>query len=158
MNVANCKSRTDVSDHKGIREFFTNTGNMSSMDKLIIGVALVGLAGCATTPGVHSRGDMSEVNSGQTFAVIPVAVDASVSTTTAPTVEGASSLLPLTIPEVRQLLASVLWPLPRSAPLLLAWSWWRRCHQSRASYFHTQRRTASKSAPSLFALSHSREK
>jgi SRSO17 transposase len=51
-------------------------------------------------------------------------------------------LLPLTLPEVRHLLAHLLWPLPRNATLLLAWSWWRRCHQSRASYFHTKRRCA----------------
>lgn len=56
--------------------------------------------------------------------------------------EGTCPLLPLTIPEVRHLLASLLWPLPRSHTLLLSWSWWRRCHQSRASYFHTKRRLA----------------
>jgi hypothetical protein len=59
--------------------------------------------------------------------------------------EGTSSpcpLLPLTIPEVRHLLASLVFPLPRSPTLLLSWSWWRRCHQSRASYFHTKRRCA----------------
>jgi SRSO17 transposase len=55
-----------------------------------------------------------------------------------------SSPLSLTIPEVRHLLAHLLWPLPRSALLVLGWSWWRRCHQSRASYFHTRRRTAGK--------------
>jgi hypothetical protein len=49
-------------------------------------------------------------------------------------------LLPLTIPEVRHLLAYLLWPPPRSATLLLSWSWWRRCHQSRASFFHTKHR------------------
>jgi SRSO17 transposase len=56
--------------------------------------------------------------------------------------EGSSAcpLLPLSIPEVRHLLAHLLWPPPRSAHLLLAWSWWRRCHQSRASFFHTKRR------------------
>lgn len=53
-------------------------------------------------------------------------------------------LLPLTIPEVRHLLAHLLWPPPRSATLLLAWSWWRRFHQSRASFFHTKRRRAAK--------------
>ena len=53
-------------------------------------------------------------------------------------------LLPLTIPEVRHLLAHLLFPLPRSAILLLSWSWWRRCHQSRASYFHTKRRCAAR--------------
>jgi len=51
-------------------------------------------------------------------------------------------LLPLTIPEVRHLLAHLIFPPPRSATLLLAWSWWRRCHQSRASFFHTKRRCA----------------
>jgi SRSO17 transposase len=56
--------------------------------------------------------------------------------------EGTSAclLLPLTIPEVRHLLAHLLWPPPRRVQLLLAWSWWRRCHQSRASFFHTKRR------------------
>jgi hypothetical protein len=49
-------------------------------------------------------------------------------------------LLPLTIPEVRHVLAHLLWPAPHSATLLLGWSWWRRCHQSRASFFHTKRR------------------
>ena len=49
-------------------------------------------------------------------------------------------LLPLTVPEVRHLLAYLLWPPPRSLRLLLAWSWWRRCHRSRASYYHTKRR------------------
>lgn len=57
---------------------------------------------------------------------------------------GTSSLVSLTIPEVRHLLASLLWPPPRSALLVLGWSWWRRCHQSRASFFHTRRRTAGK--------------
>jgi SRSO17 transposase len=51
-------------------------------------------------------------------------------------------LLPLTIPEVRHLLAHLIFPPPRSATLMLAWSWWRRCHQSRASFFHTKRRCA----------------
>lgn len=46
----------------------------------------------------------------------------------------------LTIPEVRLLLARLIWPASSSAPRVLAWSWWRRCHQRRASYFHTKRR------------------
>jgi SRSO17 transposase len=53
-----------------------------------------------------------------------------------------AALLPLTIPEVRHLLARLLWPAPRSQSLLLSWSWWRRAHQSRASYFHTKHRCA----------------
>jgi SRSO17 transposase len=63
--------------------------------------------------------------------------------TTKPITDAGTSacpLLPLSIPEVRHLLAHLLWPPPRSAQLLLAWSWWRRCHQSRASFFHTKRR------------------
>jgi len=49
-------------------------------------------------------------------------------------------ILPLTIPEVRHLLGHLIWPIPRNMPRALAWSRWRRCHQSRASYFHTKRR------------------
>jgi SRSO17 transposase len=63
-------------------------------------------------------------------------------TTEPTTAQGNCPLLSLTIPEVRHLLAHLLWPPPRSATLLLAWSWWRRCHQSRASFFHTKRRCA----------------
>jgi SRSO17 transposase len=50
------------------------------------------------------------------------------------------TILPLTVPEVRHLLAWLIWPSPSSAHQVLAWSWWRRCHQSRASYYHTKRR------------------
>jgi SRSO17 transposase len=49
-------------------------------------------------------------------------------------------VLPLTVPEVRHLLGHLIWPTPRNMPRALAWSRWRRCHQSRASYFHTKRR------------------
>lgn len=48
--------------------------------------------------------------------------------------------LPLTVPEVCHLLAQLIWPSPSSAYWVLAWSWWRRSHQSRASYYHTKRR------------------
>ena len=50
------------------------------------------------------------------------------------------SVLPLTVPEVRHLLGQLIWPPPSSVKLVLAWSWWRRCHRSTASYFHTKRR------------------
>jgi hypothetical protein len=50
------------------------------------------------------------------------------------------ALLPLTGPEVAHLLAPLIWPHPHNAPLLLAWSWWRRCHRSRAIYYHSKRR------------------
>jgi hypothetical protein len=46
---------------------------------------------------------------------------------------------PLTIPEARHVLATLIWPLSRSVPLVLTWSWWRRCHQGMASYYHTKR-------------------
>src|SRR5260370_40368784 len=48
--------------------------------------------------------------------------------------------IPLTVPEVRRLLGRLLFPLSRSPPALLAWSWWRRCHQARASASHAKRR------------------
>lgn len=44
--------------------------------------------------------------------------------------------LALTLPEVRHLLARLIWPLSSSTRGVLAWSWWRRCHQSTASYDH----------------------
>ncbi len=52
----------------------------------------------------------------------------------------ARPLLGLTVPEVHHLLAHLIWPAPSSVRLVLAWSWWRRCHRSCASYFHTKRR------------------
>jgi len=56
------------------------------------------------------------------------------------TPQQAKPLLALTVPEVRHLLGHVLWPTPRDRQLLLSWSWWRRWHQSLASYYHIQRR------------------
>jgi SRSO17 transposase len=46
----------------------------------------------------------------------------------------------LTVPEVRRLLGRLLFPLSRSATAVLAWSWWRRCQQARASASHAKRR------------------
>ncbi len=63
--------------------------------------------------------------------------------TVAPTTASPASTpeaLALTVPEVRHLLARLIWPAPSSAHRVLAWSWWRRAHQSRASYYHTKRR------------------
>lgn len=51
-----------------------------------------------------------------------------------------SPVVPLTIPEVRHLLARLIWPPSSSARRVLAWSWWRRSHQRLASYYHTKRR------------------
>ena len=57
-----------------------------------------------------------------------------------PAATDARSLLPLTVPELRHLLGRLIWPPPCGMKLALAWSWWRRCHRSSASYFHTKRR------------------
>lgn len=46
----------------------------------------------------------------------------------------------LTVPEVRRLLGRLLYPLARNASTVLAWSWWRRCQQARASISHAKRR------------------
>ena len=49
-------------------------------------------------------------------------------------------VLAVTVPEVRRLLGHLIWPVVSAVTLVLGWSWWRRCHQSRASYSHRQRR------------------
>jgi SRSO17 transposase len=49
-------------------------------------------------------------------------------------------LLALSVPEVRRLLCRMVFPPCFSARRILAWSWWRRMHQSWASYYHTKRR------------------
>ena len=51
-----------------------------------------------------------------------------------------ASPIPLTVPEVRRLLGRLLFPLPRSAMAVLAWSWWRRGPQGRARASHAQQR------------------
>ncbi len=51
-----------------------------------------------------------------------------------------AAVLALTVPEVRHLLARLIWPAPSSARWVLAWSWWRRAHQRLASSYHTKRR------------------
>jgi SRSO17 transposase len=63
--------------------------------------------------------------------------------TAAPTTSGPPSrspVVPLSIPEVRHLLARLIWPPASSACRVLGWSWWRRSHQRLASYYHTKRR------------------
>jgi SRSO17 transposase len=49
-------------------------------------------------------------------------------------------LLPLTVPEVRRLLSRLVFPSSSVVRQVLAWSWWRRVHQSWASYYHRKRR------------------
>jgi SRSO17 transposase len=47
---------------------------------------------------------------------------------------------PLSTPEMRHLLGTLIWPAPSGVRFVLGWSWWRRSHQGRATYFHTKRR------------------
>ena len=49
-------------------------------------------------------------------------------------------LVPLSVPEVRHLLAHLLFPPPSSVTLVLGWSAWRRWHQRVARLFHLQQR------------------
>jgi SRSO17 transposase len=48
--------------------------------------------------------------------------------------------VPLSVPEGRHLLAALLFPLPSSVTLVVAWSAWRRQHQWLARFFHTRQR------------------
>ena len=70
-------------------------------------------------------------------AVTPPLISA---TAPLPETTDARSLLALTVPELRHLLGQLIWPPPCGMKLALAWSWWRRCHRSRTSFFHTKRR------------------
>src|SRR5258706_3561898 len=45
------------------------------------------------------------------------------------------AVLPLTVPEVRHLLARLIWPSSSSVHRVLAWSWCRRCHPRHASLY-----------------------
>jgi SRSO17 transposase len=49
-------------------------------------------------------------------------------------------MCPLSVPEARHLLARLLFPAPSSAPLVLAWSGWRRRHQQQARVCHGRQR------------------
>ena len=49
-------------------------------------------------------------------------------------------LVPLSVPEVRHLLAALLFPPPSSVKLVVQWSAWRRWHQRLACFFHTRQR------------------
>jgi SRSO17 transposase len=50
------------------------------------------------------------------------------------------TLCPLSVPEARRLLARLLFPPPSSAPLVLAWSGWRRRHQQQARLCQSRHR------------------
>jgi len=48
--------------------------------------------------------------------------------------------LPLTVPEVRHLLWTLVWQRPPAPTPVLRWSDWRRRHQARAKRSHIKRR------------------
>jgi SRSO17 transposase len=52
----------------------------------------------------------------------------------------AAAVVALTVPEMRHLLARLIWPASTAVPYVLAWSWWRRRHQRSAGFYHTKRR------------------
>jgi len=54
-----------------------------------------------------------------------------------------ADLLPLTVPEIRLLLASLVGLPPPNPAAVTAWSLWRRRHQQRARRSHWKRRTQS---------------
>jgi len=49
-------------------------------------------------------------------------------------------LIPLSVPEIRRLFATVLTASPDKLPGLLKWSLWRRRHQTQARQCHYQAR------------------
>jgi hypothetical protein len=55
----------------------------------------------------------------------------------------AEELIPLTVPEVRRLLAHLIWHQPPKVTSVLDWSRWRRRHQARARRCHYTARGAS---------------
>jgi hypothetical protein len=57
------------------------------------------------------------------------------------TVDLQADLLPLTVPEIRSLLASLVGLPPPDPAAVIAWSLWRRRHQQRARRSHWKRRT-----------------
>jgi SRSO17 transposase len=74
------------------------------------------------------------------FAVSICSSEATRACCTLPTSDPASgfqvvALHPLSVPEVRHLLGQIIWPPKRSQSYLLSWSWWRRWHQSLASFY-----------------------
>jgi len=51
-----------------------------------------------------------------------------------------AELLPLSMPEIRRLLAALAWRLTPEPNTVLRWSLWRRQHQARAHRSHWRRR------------------
>ncbi len=96
-------------------------------------------------PEMHPRGPVLEASAGlpvsDRSATIPVPHLSSIpSVPKAPPSLPARAAAPLTIPEVRHLLGTLIWPSACNTKQVLAWSWWRRRHRGMASYYHTKRR------------------
>lgn len=53
-----------------------------------------------------------------------------------------AALLPLTVPEIRRLLARLWLTQPPDPDALWGWSHWRRRHQAVARFYHYRRRLA----------------
>lgn len=64
-------------------------------------------------------------------------------------VDLSAELLPLTVPEIRHLLACLIGLPPREPCAVIAWSIWRRRHQQRARKCHRQRRTQTDKIPAV---------
>jgi len=56
--------------------------------------------------------------------------------------QAGARLIPLTVPQVQELLLRLLWDWLTSAGQALAWSRWRRRHQQRAQECHHRKRHA----------------
>jgi len=77
----------------GGNHWWKNNGphTMKPIYKLLFANALLALAGCATTPDVHSRGDSpTEFTSSESFALLPVTVDPNLPSATASAVAEAA--------------------------------------------------------------------
>jgi len=57
-----------------------------------------------------------------------------------PACEDLHPLIALTVAEGRHLLGRLMWPPPSHTSFILDWSYWRRHHQRKASFYHTKRR------------------
>ena len=65
-----------------------------------------------------------------------------------------ADLLPLTVPEIRHLLAALIGLPPPDTAAVLRWSVWRRRHQQRARRAHWRRRTRTAKRPTTLRKPH----
>ncbi|MEV4116594.1 hypothetical protein [Nonomuraea sp. NPDC049695] len=73
-----------------------------------------------------------------TLAMLALALLAAIATAQPPSDQ---DRIPLTLPEIRRLLAALILPQHRSITDVLRWSHWRRRHQATARHCHYQRRS-----------------